>query len=119
MNWLAVVVTVVAVFVLSSVYYSVLGHEAGDGGRPAPWQIGLELCRSALVTVMLAVLVSRMDLGLGGGLLLALAAWVAFPFVLLSGSVMWDKVPWRIAATHGGDWLLKLLVIGAVVGAWR
>jgi len=39
--------------------------------------------------------------------------------VLLSGSVMWDKVPWRIAATHGGDWLLKLLVIGAVVGAWR
>lgn len=119
MNWLAVAVTVVAAFVLSSTYYAVVGHEAGDGSRPAPWQIGVELCRSALVTIVLAVLVSRMDLGIGGGLLLGLAAWVAFPLVLLSGSVVWDRVPVRIAATHAGDWLLKLLLITAVVSAWR
>lgn len=119
MNWLAVAVTVVAVFVLSSVYYSVVSYEGGgDGSRPAPWQILLELCRSAVVTVTVAALVDRMDLGFGGALVLGLVAWVAFPFVLLSGSVMWDKVPVRVAATHAGDWLLKLLVIAAIVGAW-
>ena len=119
MNWSAIAVCVVSVFVLSSVYYSLTGHEAGDGSRPAPWQVVLELCRSALVTVVLAGLVDRMDLGLGGALVLGLAVWTAFPFVLLTGSVMWDRVPLRIAATHAGDWLLKLLVITAIVGAWR
>lgn len=119
MNWLAVAVAVVSAFVVSSVYYSVAGHEAGDGSRPAPWQILAELGRSALVTILLAVLVVRMDLGFAGAVLLGLAAWAGFPFVLLSGSVMWDRVAVRVAATHAGDWLLKLLVITAIVGAWR
>ncbi len=119
MNWLAVAVAVVSAFVVSSVYYSVAGHEAGDGTRPKPWQVAAELGRSALVVIMLAVLVARMDLGLGGAVLLGLAAWAAFPFVLLSGSVMWDKVAVRVAATHAGDWLLKLLIVSVVVGVWR
>jgi hypothetical protein len=121
-NLWAIAVSVVSVFVLSSVYYGVAGHGAGDeagGGRPAPWQVVLELCRSALVAVALAGLVDRMDLGLGGALVLGLVAWTAFPFVLLSGSVMWDRVPLRTAATHAGDWFLKLLVITAIVGVWR
>ena len=119
MNWLAVAVAVVSAFVMSSVYYSVAGHEAGDGSRPAPWQVLAELGRSLVVTILLAVLVARMDLGFGGALLLGLAAWVGFPFVLLSGSVMWDRVPVRVAATHAGDWLLKLLLITAIVGGWQ
>jgi len=119
MNWLAVAVAVVSAFVLSSVYYSVVGHGAGDGSRPALWQVLAELCRSALVAIMLAVLVMRMELGFFGSVLLGLAVWVAFPFVLLSGSVMWDRVPVRVAATHGGDWLLKLLLITLIVGSWR
>jgi hypothetical protein len=119
MNWLAVAVAVISVFVVSSVYYSVTGHEAGGGARPASWQIAAELGRGALVTILLAALVDRMDLGFGGAVLLGLAAWVAFPFVLLSGSVMWDKVAVRVAATHAGDWLLKLLLITAIVGVWQ
>lgn len=119
MNWLAVAVAVVSAFVMSSVYYSVAGHEAGDGSRPAPWQVLAELGRSLLVTILLAVLVARMDLGFGGALLLGLATWVGFPFVLLSGAVMWDREPVRVAATHAGDWLLKLLLITAIVGSWQ
>jgi hypothetical protein len=118
-NWVAIAVSVVTVFVVSSVYYSLVGHPAGDGTRPAPWQVLLELCRGALVVVVFAALADRLGLGLGGALVFALALFAAFPFVLLSGSVMWDRVAWRVAATHAGDWLLKLLVIGAVVGVWR
>ncbi len=118
MNWLAIAVSVVTVFVLSSVYYSVVGHQAGDG-RPAPWQVVVELGRGAVVAIVLAGLVDRLGLGFGGALVLALMLFAGFPFVLLSGSVMWDKVSWRVAATHAGDWFVKLLVIGAIVGAWR
>lgn len=44
--------------------------------------------------------------------------WIGFPFVLLTGSVMREKVPPVTAMLHAGDWLLKLLVIAAIVGLW-
>jgi hypothetical protein len=39
--------------------------------------------------------------------------------MLLTGSVIHENVPWQLAIIHAGDWLLKLLIIGVVVGAWR
>ena len=50
---------------------------------------------------------------------LGLALWVAFPVVLLTGSVVHEKVPWQLAAIHAGDWLGKLLLVTLVVGARR
>lgn len=45
--------------------------------------------------------------------------WIGFPLVLLAGSVLWDNVPWKVAAIHAGDWLVKLLVIPIIVTLWR
>jgi hypothetical protein len=42
-----------------------------------------------------------------------------FPVVLLSGSVIWEKVPAKLAAMHSGDWLVKLLVVSVIVSVWR
>jgi hypothetical protein len=50
---------------------------------------------------------------------LGLVLFAGFPFVLLTGSVLWDKVDWRLAAIHGGDWFLKLLVISLIIGLFR
>jgi len=44
---------------------------------------------------------------------------VAFPAILLVGSVIWDDVPPRLAAIHAGDWLMKLLLIAVIVGIWQ
>ena len=41
--------------------------------------------------------------------------WIGFPLILLTGSVLWDNVPWKVAAIHAGDWLVKLLVIPLIV----
>lgn len=49
---------------------------------------------------------------------LALALWVAFPAVLLAGSVFHERVPVPLAAIHAGDWLIKLLLITGIVGLW-
>ena len=54
----------------------------------------------------------------GSTVLLGLVLWLGFPLVLLTGSMMWDKVPTVTAVLHAGDWLLKLLVISAIVGLW-
>jgi hypothetical protein len=28
---------------------------------------------------------------------------------------MWENVPWRLAALHAGDWLVKLLLVAVIV----
>ncbi len=39
--------------------------------------------------------------------------------MLLAGSVIWENVPWKLAALHAGDWLVKLLVIAVIVSVWH
>ncbi|MGH7316977.1 MAG: DUF1761 domain-containing protein [Candidatus Rokuibacteriota bacterium] len=50
---------------------------------------------------------------------LGLGLWIGFPVVLLTGSVVWENVPPKLAAIHSGDWLLKFLVIAVIVSVWR
>jgi hypothetical protein len=52
---------------------------------------------------------------LGGGLLLGLALWIGFPFVLWTGAVIHERTPWKLAAIHAGDWLAKLLLVAGTV----
>jgi len=56
--------------------------------------------------------------GVGPAVLLALVLWVAFPVILLTGSVFHERVPPLLASIHAGDWLLKLVVVSGVVAAW-
>ncbi len=123
---LGIAVAAVAGFVLSSVYYAVvtplerraLGDRALDRGRPRAWKVAAELLRTALLAGVFAWIAAQADLrSLPGSLLLAAVLWIGFPVTLLTGSVTWEKVPPVTAAMHAGDWLLKLLLIGAVLGA--
>jgi Protein of unknown function (DUF1761) len=122
---LGIAVAAVIAFVLSSAYYAVatpferraVGPGAPDRGRPAPWKVLAELVRTAIVATVFAWIAHRTgDLNVGHTVVLALVVWVGFPVVLLTGSVMWEKVHPATAAMHAGDWLLKLLVIAVAVG---
>ena len=50
---------------------------------------------------------------------LGLVVWIGFPVIILSGSMMWDNIPWEVAVVHAGDWFLKLIIIAVIVGLWR
>ena len=122
---LAIVVAAVAAFVVSSIYYSLatplerraLGDAAVDRGRPAPWKVVTELARTAVVAGGFAWIAQRgSDSGLADALLLAVVVWLAFPVTLLTGSVIWERVPPVTAAIHAGDWLLKLVLIAVALG---
>ena len=118
---LAILVAAVAVLVLSSLYYILMpslptSQGAARPSRPRPWQVLTELVRSALVAGLVAGLMTVAGWsGAGAGVLLGLSLTI-IPIVLLSGSVIWDHVPIRIAALHTGDWLIKLPVIGLIIG---
>ena len=130
-NLAALAVAAVASFVISSVWYAVFGRQraelldgaaagASAGARPPSWKILLELVRSLVVAAVLAGFAANSDVTTWTeALWLGMVTWIGFPFVLLTGSVIWDGVPWRLAALHAGDWLVKLLVIAAIVSLWR
>jgi hypothetical protein len=120
-------VAAVAAFVVSSLWYMLLGRRLAalspayaTGARPSGPVVALEFLRSLVVAAVLAVLAARSDTetwleGAGLGLL----AWVGFPLVILAGSVLHERYRWQLAAIHLGDWLFKLLLVAAIVSAWR
>ncbi|MDL5156237.1 DUF1761 family protein [Actinomycetospora termitidis] len=119
MTVVAVGVAAVAVFIISSVYYAVLGARLARWSpayatpRPAGLTVVVELVRN----VVLASVVAGFFLttSLGTALLGALALWVAFPLVLLTGSVYHERTDPRLAVVHAGDWLVKVVVVTLVV----
>jgi hypothetical protein len=120
-----VVAATLAAFVLSSVYYTavtplerrVLGDAALDRGRPQIWKVLAEVLRTAVVASVFAWVASRAALeSLPGSLELAAAVWIGFPVVLLTGSILWERVAPVTAMIHAGDWLLKVVLFAVVIG---
>ncbi|MBU3061728.1 DUF1761 domain-containing protein [Nocardia sp. NEAU-G5] len=121
-----IAVAALAAFVASSVYYAVvtplerrvLGAAALDrGGRPAPWKVACELLRTVVVAGMFHWVASRSGMqSVSGGLVLAVVLWIGLPVILLTGSIMWERVAPVTAGMHAGDWLLKLALLGVILG---
>ena len=126
MNYLAIVVATLLAFVFSAAWYIALSQQrarlspaAATQGRPR-WMLPVELVRTLVVALIVAALASRLGItSLPSSVLLALGLWIGFPVILLSGSVIYENVPPKLAAIHAGDWLGKLLIIAIVVGLWR
>ena len=127
LNYLAIVVAVAAAFVFSSAWYigfsrqrRELSTAAAAQGRPPVWMVPVELLRTLVLAAVLAGLASQLRIAnWTGAVQLALALWIGFPIILLSGSVIYENVPWKLAAIHAGDWLGKLLIIALLVSLWR
>ena len=131
-NYLAVVVAVVAAFVVSSVWYSpflfgkqwmeLRGVNPGaiaDTKMPA-WKMLVELVRELVVAYVLArfvVLVGVVDWK--SALSLGFWVWIGFPVAMLVGASLWDNKPWMLTAIHAGDWLVKMLLMAVILGTWR
>jgi hypothetical protein len=126
-NAVAVRVATIATFVLGGAYYSVFGEQlaqvseaAAAGEPPSPWDVAVEVLRSLILAAVVAGLAAEGEIDeWTGGLLLGLALWVGFPFVLWVGAVIHEKTPGKLAVIHAGDWLVKLLVVAVIVSVWQ
>jgi hypothetical protein len=129
-NLLAVFVATIAAFLLSGAWYALLGEtmmrlqgKEPDPNDPSqrmpPWKIAVELLRSLVVAFVLANIFVRLGVGnLTEALTYGLWLWLAFPLILLVGSVIHDNVSWKLAAIHASDWLVKILLIAIILGVW-
>ncbi len=116
----AVLAATAAAFVSGGAYYAVVGAQLPGANEPMPpWKLAVEVLRCLVLAAVVAGLASqgRIDTWTGG-LLLGVALWIGFPLVLWIGAVIHENTPLRLAIIHGGDWLVKLLLVGVIVSAW-
>jgi hypothetical protein len=126
-NLLAVLVATVAAFVSGATYYALLGGrlaEVSDAAaaaeQPPTWKLAVELLRCLILAAVVAGLAAQGEIdGWTGGLLLGLALWIGFPFVLWTGAMIHENTPLELAVIHGGDWLVKLLLVAELVSVWQ
>jgi len=126
-NLLAVLVAAIAAFMSGAAYYAVLGGQlarvsdaAPEGGQMPPWKRAVELLRCLILAAVVAGLAARGEIDQWtGGLALGFALWIGFPLVLWVGAMIHEDTPWRLAAIHAGDWLVKLVLVAAIVSAWQ
>ena len=131
-NYTAVFVAAIAVFVLGWLWYSPflfykpwmrargIDPVAAMAGAKMP---GGKLVIELLRCIVLAYVIARFAALLGisswmGAVHFGFLLWIGFPVILLIGSVLWDNTPVKVAAIHSGDWLVKMLVISIIVSAW-
>ena len=132
-NYIAVLVAAIAVFVLGWLWYSPflfykpwmrargLDPVAAMSGAKMP---GGKLVIELLRCIVLAYVIARFAALLGisswmGAVHFGFLLWIGFPIILLIGSILWENTPVKVAAIHAGDWLVKMLVIPIIVSVWR
>jgi len=129
-NYLAVLVAAVSAFLASSAYYTIFGKAlaallpaesvAVDIRKVPAWKKVAEFVRSFVVAFVVASLLYTFGVaGWKEALRFAALVWFGFPFMILTGSVLWDNRPWKFAAIHSGDWFMKLAVMFLIFGLWK
>jgi Protein of unknown function (DUF1761) len=129
LNYWAVIVATVVAFVGSSVWYVVFGNELAkvspvfaelQAQKPAAWRMIAVFAGSLVLSFVVAYLIGlKEDVTWMGAVGIGCLLWLGLSAVQWMSSMVWEKVPLTMAAIHAGDWLVKLVVISAIVGAWR
>lgn len=126
-----ILIATVAAFLFSLVYYIILGKQVAAArasysgkndahGSMTPTRIVVEIVRTFIVGLFVAYAVALLNfLYIQQAILLAVWLWIAFPVVLLVGSVVHERFPVKLAVIHGIDWLVKLLIFTLILTLWR
>jgi hypothetical protein len=127
-NIVAVVVAVLAAFVTSTAWYIIFAKQrsklsaaaVSDMKKPQPLKMAGELIRTFVLAASIAYLVAHTGTAsFVGAVRLGLVLWIGFPLILLTGSIMREDVPWKLATIHAGDWFVKTLLMTAILAVWR
>lgn len=128
-NYLAVLLAAVSTFVIGGLWYSPLLFqrawmkankltEADLGGGGQGRIFGLAFVFAVIMSFNLAMFLDAPDTTtLWGATAGALAAvWVVFGIGTVA---LFERRPLTYTAVNGGYWLVSLIVMGTILGAWR
>lgn len=124
-NRIAILVAVVAAFIFSAIYYSVLSKQLqsarGKGAKTSAMTFNtvlIEIIRTFVTALFMAYALVNVRGPLEAAVMV-FWLWLAFPVVLLTGSVIHEGTSIKLAVIHAFDWLVKLSIFGAIFVLWR
>lgn len=136
-NYLAVVLAAVASMVVGSLWYGplfgkewmkLMGINKGDmrnmKGEDMAKLYGVQFLGSLVMSCVLAhaIVFASAYLkteGLVRGLMVGFWSWLGFVVPVTIGSILWEKKPVKLWLINAGNYLVTLLVMGAILGLWR
>lgn len=128
-NWIAVIVATVLVFLLGWVWYGLVflqawtAATAGLSLQPALTPgaaMGVGFVNTALITVGLAWVVGRLGTAsLAAAVGVSLAAWFFFNFTTMAVDYLYVGLPADLVAINMGYQLAAYLLTGVVLGLFR
>ena len=132
-NWLAIIVAAVVAFAIGALWYSptLFGRQwmAAHGHTPEK----LAAMRASMaktytfsfITYLIMAMVIALLMGLTGGttmiqgIVLAVLAWLGFGFTIGLNTNLYSDKPAAAFMIDAGYQLVHVIVMGAIIGAWR
>jgi len=131
-NYLAIATAAIACFVFEAFWYSIFLQSWLDGiGRTRAWlmsaagynpvlQYGTALVSAAVIAAAISCITQ-----LTGpqtwqrGIKVAAMLWLGFVLTTWSTEYVFEVRPWSLLGINAGFWLLGMMLMGAIVGAWK
>ena len=131
-NYWAVLVAGAVGFLSGGVWYRLLAEpwksahgftteqiRAHHGKEAAPWPLIIALVADLIMAWMLAGVMGHLgDVTLKNGVVTALFLWFGFVITTLIVNNTFGMRSARLILIDGGHWLVALVLMGAIIGAW-
>jgi hypothetical protein len=130
-NYLAIVVAAIACFLFEAGWYSIFLKPWLNGtGRTMEWlvntgvnpafQYAVALVAEAVIAASISCLIQLTGAQTWlRGIKVAAMLWLGFVLTTLSTEYVFEVRPWSLLGINAGFWLLGMMVMGAIVGAWK
>ncbi len=131
LNWVAILVAAIAAFIFEALWFSVFMNEWLAGiGRTREWLVGTGLnpavqYATAILCSIIAAAVLSICIQASGeqtarrGVLCAAVIWFGFIATSWAKAYIFEVRTFQIYAIYTGYYLIELMLIGAIVGAWK
>lgn len=131
-NYWAVLVAGAAGFLFGGVWYRLLAEpwktahgftteqiRAHHGKEAAPWPLLIALAADLILAWMLAGVMGHLgDVDVKNGVVTALFLWFGFVITTLIVNNTFGMRSAKLILIDGGHWLVAMLLMGAIIGAW-
>ena len=128
-NWLAVLAAAVAKFAIGGVWYSppVFGPRWGAmvGVTPDAFKarMGAAMIADLAASLVLAWVLANVlkftgAVGLVPGMRVSFFLWLGFVATPLLSTTVYEGRPMALFAINAGYWLIAMLIMGGLIGAW-
>src|SRR5579859_3870061 len=130
-NWLAIVAAAIAAMVIGTLWYGPLfgkqwmklrgmDPESMKGMKFPADKFAIQFVASLLTAFFIAQFMMWVGAAnVAGALVLAFWIWLGFYATTMLDSVLWEKAPWQLYILNVAQRLVTLLVMAAILGAWR